>query len=501
MGAGSLLLVFDIGTTALKCAVFDASGTELGSASASYPCHYPVPGWAEQDPEDFWRAALSAWGRLSTERPIDASAIEAIGLSGHMNGCLPVDADGTPLRREIIHSDSRASSERKDILSTAGAEEVYALTGNRVDEHLSLPKILWMKKNEMELYRRTAFFLNSKDYLRFKLTGRVGETDLSDASLVGALDLRAKGWAVDFLRGLGLDPGKFPVLRESSEVCGGLLVDAARALNLRSGVPVVYGGGDAACATRGAGVGGPSSAYMSLGSSAWISTLASGPAADPGMRMQHFYDLDGASCNVCGTVQCAGAAADWIAALVSATLADLDVRAAAVPPGSRGILFSPYLMGERTPHWDAGVRGSFIGLSLFHDASSLVRAVYEGVAYALRDVFSVYAELGVPLPVLTVLGGGAKSELWRGIIADVLGCPLRLHPATSSATSLGAAMAAGVGVGLFADFDAAAKVVVLGGAEEPRRENIERYDRLYRIFKKAYGRLRPLYRELAGGKE
>lgn len=426
-----------------------------------------------------------------------AADVAVIGLSGHMNGCLPVDADGRPLRPEIIHSDSRGAAECADIFRAVPLPEAYALTGNRVAEHLSLPKILWIKKNEPGVYDRAAFFVNSKDYLRFRLTGINGWTDYSDASLVCAMDLRRKSWSVPFLRELGLDPLKFPEIGGSWEQFGGLTSAAARALGLRSGVPVVFGGGDAACATRGAGVVGDETAYANIGSSAWISTLADGPVMDGRMRMQNFYDLDGSKCNVCGTVQSAGIAADWALALLSSSYAELDPLAEKVPPGSDGVLFAPYLMGERTPHWDAGARGSFIGLSLYHGKAAVMRSVYEGVAYALKDVFSIYPELGISLSALTLLGGGAKSALWRRIIADVLSCPVSEHETPSNATSLGAAMAAGVGVGIFSDFGEAAAVVRRRPAEEPRPANAAAYAKLYPIYTELYGRLRPLYEKLS----
>lgn len=476
--------------------MFDPAGTELKSASVPYACVYPGPGRAEQEPRDFWAAAVAACGRVFEDGAVPPEGIAVVGLSGHMNGCLAVDADGEALRPELIHSDSRSSAECADILHAFDAEAVYALTGNRVDEHLSLPKILWIKKNEADVYRRTAFFVNSKDYLRFRLTGIGGGTDFSDASLVNGMDLRAKRWATDFLGDLGLDPAKFPEPHRSSDLCGGLTAGAARELGLRSGIPVVYGGGDAACATRGAGVVDGTEAYANIGSSAWISTLAAGPVIDPRMRMQNFYDLDGTKCNVCGTVQSAGIAADWATALFSEDYGTMDPLAAAVPPGAEGILFAPYLMGERTPHWDSQARGSFIGLSLSHGKAAMMRAVYEGVAYALKDVFSVYPELGFPLSSLTLLGGGAKSRLWRRIIADVLGCPVSAHRTPSNATSLGAAMAAGVGVGIFNSFEEAALMARRGPPESPDPTNAAVYGRIYPIFKELYAGLRPLYRAL-----
>jgi len=491
------ILVYDIGTTGLKCAAFSLSGVELRSATSTYRTFYPEVGRAEQDAEDFWTAAVEATGRVLSGGAVKRARILTIGLSGHMNGCLPVDGEGRPLCREIIHSDSRSVAECADILRTVPHETVYALTGNRVDEHLSLPKILWIKKNRPDLYRKTAFFLNSKDWLRGRLTGLGGQTDYSDASLVCAMDLRAGAWSRTLLKEVGLDPAKFPEIRPSAEFCGGLSREAARALGLAEGLPVVFGGGDAACATRGAGVTDTSSAYANIGSSAWISTLAEGPVMDPAMRMQNFCDLDGRKCNVCGTVQSAGIAVDWALSLISGDRAAMDEAVSSVPPGSDGILFAPYLMGERTPHWDANARGCFVGLSLYHGRAALIRAVYEGVAFALRDVFGIYRELGMSPCGLTLLGGGARSPVWRGIVAEVLGRPVLPHASPTNATCLGAAMAAGTGAGVWRSLDEAALIAKTMPEETPDPGRAAVYDRLYPIYSCLYERMKPIFDELA----
>lgn len=494
-----LLLVYDIGTTGLKCVVFSAQGQELLSASATYQTYYPGSGWAEQEAADFWTAAQRATAEILTAGTVQANSIAVIGLSGHMNGCLPVSAEGLPLHREIIHADSRSVEERKDIQRIIGQKEYYELTGNRVDEHLSLPKILWIKKNFPEVYRNTAFFINSKDYLRYRLTGRLGQTDFSDASLVCAMDIKQRRWSNPLLRELGLDTAMFPELHKSSEICGPLNREASRALALPEGIPVVFGGGDAACATRGAGVRDLSSAYAYIGSSAWISTLAPGPVGDPQQRTQNFFDLDPRKCNVCGTVQNAGIAVDWAHDLVAESLdyGTMDTEVAAVPPGSQGILFAPYLMGERTPYWDANARGSFVGLSLHHTRSALLRSVYEGVAFALKDVLKVYTDLGIQPEYLTLLGGGSKSRVWRSIFSDIFALPIAPHSAPTNATSLGAAMAAAVGTGLYTDLDSATAMARILSTENPSPGGIETYQRIYPIYRKLYEALRPITNDLA----
>jgi len=281
------------------------------------------------------------------------------------------------------------------------------------------------------------------------------------------MDIKQPQWSAPLLRELGLDTAKFPEIHNSSEICGPLSREASRALGLPEGIPVVYGGGDAACATRGAGVRDLSSAY--IGSSAWISTLAPGPVENPKKRTQNFFDLDPRKCNVCGIVQNAGIAVDWAHSLVAETLdyGIMDTEVAAVPPGSRGVLFAPYLMGERTSHWDANARGSFVVLSLHHTRSALLRSVYEGVAFALKDVLNMYADLGIQPEHLTLLGGGSKSRVWRSIFSDVFALPSTPHSAPTNATSLGAAMAAAVGTGLYADLDSATLMAHVLPTETP----------------------------------
>lgn len=509
MARSELILVYDVGTTGLKCAAFDASGGEVDATVAPYRTYYPRPGWAEQDPEDYRAAAIAATRALEARGAVDLGSVAVIGLSGHMNGCLPVDSSGAPLGRELIHSDSRSWRERESVLEIIDQDEFIERTGNRVDEHLSLPKILWIRRQEPERYRDAAFFLNAKDYLRSTLTGVLGETDYSDASLTCGMDIRARRWDRELLRELGLDPLKFPLLRGSAEVTGSLSATAAAALGLKAGTPVVTGGGDAACATRGAGIRDAAAAYACVGSSAWISTLLPRPAPDP--RMQNFFDLDGVRCNLCGTVQSAGIAVDWALGLVSGLrkeggaqkkvdFAAVEEAVGAVPAGADGVLFVPYLMGERTPYWDADARGAFIGFSLYHDRNTLLRSVYEGVAFALRDVLEVYRDLGLGVAELTLLGGGAASPLWRGIMRDTWNLPLRPHAAPLSATSLGAAMAAGVGVGMFRDLDEATELV---RREEPIAASAPRaavYGELYGIYREVYGTIKPIYEKLAAAR-
>lgn len=498
------ILVFDIGTTSLKTVIFDCHGKELGSVSRRYPTSYPGAGMAEQQPEDFWNAAVDGVRDLTARDVLEGKRLEVIGLTGHMNGCLLVDSEGIPVYPELIHADSRSTDQCRRLLEVIPHREIYRRTGNRVDEHLSLPKLLWIRDHQEDAYNRTAWFLNSKDYLRFKLTGILGESDYSDASLTGALDITAKRWDRELITEVGLSPDIFPSLVKSTDITGTLSREAALILGLPEGVPVSGGGGDAACSTRGAGVTTSRQAYGSIGSSAWISTLAEHPVYDDQMRMQNFYDIDGEHCNICGTVQNAGAAVDWVLGLFypgegrsNDEYRAIEDSLRRIPPGSKGVLFLPYLMGERTPHWDAAARGAFVGLSLLHSRETMVRAVYEGVAFALRDIMDVYQDLSMDLDSFTLLGGGVRSEVWRSIISTVVGIPMALHRIPTHAASLGAALGAGVGAGIWSSLDEAASLPLTGEVIEPDREQQADYDRIHLIYRDLYGHLKPAFESLA----
>lgn len=504
-----LILTFDIGTTGNKCSLFDSKGKPLFAETVDYETYYPRPGWSEQNPEDFWKSVISGTGKLLQKSGADSSAIAVIGLSGHMNGCIPVDGQGNILFNNIIHSDSRSTKECRDILNTFGNKEFYDITGHRVDPHYTLPKILWIRNRHPELYSRCSYVLNSKDYILFKLTGNLGITDYSDASMTGMLDVNRRKWSEDLVSELGLDLRKLPVIMKSTDVAGYLSNEAAALLGLKAGTPVIAGGGDAACATKGAGVVELGEAYNYIGSSSWIIILNDRPVKDGDARIFNLYDLDGEHCNVCGTMQCATISYDWVlnnigryevekAKELKENVFDLmDSIAAGVPAGANGIVFLPYLMGERTPLWDENTRGAFIGFGLYNKKEDLFRAVYEGIAFALRSILDVYEENGIKVDTLALIGGGAKSRLWNEIMCNVYGKRVKVHRFPREATSLGAAIAAGVGVGLYRDFKEAASVVEFDRVYDPEMDKVEEYRRFYGIYRMMYPCLKPVFDAMA----
>jgi len=508
MREDGLILVFDIGTTGVKCAAFKPDGEKTCAHTVNYDTIYPRPGWAEQDPKDYWEGIVVGTRAMLEEGNISPMQVSVIGLSGHMNGCIPVDAKGNVLYPNIIHSDCRSREEAARLRRIFDDKQFFGITGNRIDPHYTFTKILWLKKNYPEIYDKTRFFLNSKDYIGFKLTGKLGITDFSDASLTCMLDINRGKWARDILIEAGIDMHKLPELMPSFQVLGALSQEAADILGLRAGTPVVVGGGDGACATKGAGVVRKGQAYNYIGSSAWISILNDRPVLDDNARIFHYYDLDGKNYVVTGTVQCASAAYDWVIENIGGYAPEkveardgvfeiIEGLARQAPIGSNGVFFIPYLMGERTPHWDEKTRGGFVGLTLYHGKDHLFRAVYEGIAFALKNVLDVLEENGLRVEELTLLGGGAKSRLWNEIMCNVYGRPVRVHSFPGEATSLGAAIAAGVGVGIFSSFEDAAKVIGYSRFYRPVPGDVQAYKSYYRIYNMMYGQLKPIYDEIA----
>ncbi len=497
---GELILAHDLGTTGNKASLFDASGALLASAIAPYETYYPRPGWAEQHPSDWWQAVVASTRQLLAHSDYTADDVAVISFSGQMMGCLPVGTDGVPLRSAIIWADQRAEEEAAYLAQQMTPEGIYRLTGHRASASYSAAKILWVRRHQPEVFRQTRCFLQAKDYVALRLTGAYG-TDYSDASGTNLFDLAARHWADEILSALEFSPEMLPPALPSATVLGGVTASAARETGLRRNTPVVIGGGDGACATAGAGVVREGDAYCYIGSSAWIAYVSREPLYDPAQRTFTFAHLDPAYLFPTGTMQCAGGSFDWLERLLRGDAegrlyAELDNMAANVAPGAQGLLFLPYLMGERSPHWNPHARGCFVGLSLAHGRGEMARAVMEGVALNLRIILDCFRQQEAPIESLRVIGGGARSAVWRQILADVLKLPLQRAQLTVEATSLGAAVAGGVGVGLFDGYDIVNQLVAVQPAEEPRAEEAHRYDELYPLFQDAYQALLPLYDRL-----
>ena len=495
-----LILTCDTGTSSCKCTLFNTRGEAMTAIQRSYPTQYPHPNWAEQDPDVILEAMLDGIRELLLQ--INPKRIACVGLSGTMNGCIPVDGAGAALYPNIIHSDSRTEAQVEQILKVIPFEDFYRLTGNRADTHYTLPKILWLKEHEPRIYRNARWFMNIKDYLYSRLTGRVGFTDYSDASLTAALDINRRTWATELLKELDIETDRMPTILKGHDVQGHITREVYRQCGLLPGTPVAIGGGDGACATRGAGVVRPGSAYTNMGSSAWVAQLLDHPLLDPQARIFNWVDMNGEDYHVCGQVQCSGSAFDWGVKNVFggeqwADVSQVENMARQIAPGAEGVLFLPTLMGWRTPYWDANTRGCLMGFSLYHDQRHIARALYEGIAFALNSCLEVMVECDAPAHSMMLTGGGARSGLWPDILAAVYGLTTQVHRTPGETTSLGAAIAAGVGVGLFKSYSDAAAMITTRSTHPVNPQWQAAYGKTYAIWADIYERIKPLNDQIA----
>jgi xylulokinase len=496
------LLAHDLGTTGNKATLFHLDGSIAASTLATYPTNYPHPNWAEQDPADWQTAIFSATRQLLAESGAAPADIAAVSFSGHMQGALVVDEKGLPLRPAIIWADQRAQAQADFIAAVFGATEIYQLTGNRVSPAYTAAKLLWIKDNQPDIFHRIHKVLQAKDYAAFLLTG-VFATDYSDASLTQLLDLQQRCWSTALLDKTNLPLEILPDLHPSAAVIGTVTAQAAAASGLQAGTPVVIGGGDGACATVGSGAIKPGDAYTYIGSSSWIALSAPLPVLDPQQRTFNFIHLDPTLVCPIGTMQSAGGAFDWLERLFRADGESepqydrLNQAISQVPPGATGLLFLPYLLGERSPHWSPLARAAFVGLSMPNGQAEMARAVMEGVAFNLRAILDSLQGQGLRLQAMRLIGGGGHSAVWRQILADVYNLPLWRVELPAAATALGAAIAGGVGVGLYPDYNIVHQLTAATAAEQPNPKTHARYEALYRLFNESYAALAPIYQKLA----
>lgn len=488
----SILLAFDIGTSGLKASLVDEQLNIVRNVTTTYPTRHHPEGGCEQEAADWWMSAVRAMMMLRELAPEYVKRVDAIGVSGHMLGCLPMDRDGQTLRPAMIHADTRALAISNALRARFGRDYFYSICGNVLSPASTLCKTLWLKQNEPELYAKTYRILQSKDYLVYRLTGRMETTDMSDASHGLLMNLQTRQYDAEMFQATGLDMEKFPEIHTSCEIAGYLSEEAAGCLGLRAGIPVSVGGGDGACANVGAGVAQTGDFYLSLGTTAWIAGQMDEPFFDPQHRVFHIYTLDGHGCNVFGTEQCAGRSVSWGMELFDiAATRSFDSLAALAPAGADGLIYLPYLEGERSPVFDAQAQGVFFGMNTTHKREHFLRAILEGTACGLAQILDVMRERQT-IDELRIIGGGAKSNIWKQILADV--CGVRLHDVSTfsdSATSLGAAAAAGVAVGLFADLPQACSHIRVSGEIVPQPQT----QPIYALTKKRYAMLYPSLRE------
>ncbi len=496
-------MAHDLGTTGNKATLYDASGKLLGSATVNYPISTPKDGWVEQDPDDWWRAVCLSTRELLERSGVAPGAVSAVCFSDQMMGVQLVDKQSNPLRPMITWADTRASLQEARMLSAVPAEEGYRVTGHRLSASYSAAKLLWVKDNEPELYRKAHKTLNAKDYVILKLTGAF-VTDYSDASGTNLLDLKKRAWSEDLLGAFEIRADLMPEALPSTAIAGHITPEAARATGLLQGTPVVMGGGDGSCACVGAGVVKAGDAYNIIGTSSWISTAATEPYYDPDMRTFNWVHLDENLFTPCGTMQAAGFSYRWYrdtlggeeAALAEAAGQDvydaLGALALTSAPGAGNLLYLPYLLGERSPRWNHAARGAFIGLNASTTKADMTRAVLEGVGYNLRVILSIL-ESAVPVERIVMLGGGAKGQAWLQILADIWQRELLVPAYIGEGSSIGAAICGGVGVGVYKDFAQCAGMNPIVRTVKPNPENAGTYERMYNLFEDIYPHMIPIY--------
>jgi xylulokinase len=456
-----VLVGLDVGTTGVKAVAISPDGRMLAAASEEYALSTPHPGWAEQDPEDWWRAAQTCLARLPAGH---------VGLSGQMHGLVVLDAEDRVLRPAILWNDQRTAAECAEIEARVGLERLIELTGNRALTGFTAPKLLWLRRHERDTYARIRHVLLPKDYVRLRLTGEHA-IDAADASGTLLFDVAGRRWSDEVCAALEVPLEWLPAVHESTEIAGA---------------------GDQAAAALGVGIASVGPVSVVLGTSGVVFAVLPAYAPDVRARVHVFCHAVPGTWHAMGVMLSAAGSLAWLRRAVGADYGVLDDEAARWAPGTEGLLFAPYLAGERTPHADPDARGAFTGLSLRHDRGALARATLEGVAYGLRDSLELLRELGVDPQVGRASGGGARSDLWLHIVASVLGLPLE-RTESEEGSAFGAALLAGVRAGVFQDAaDAVARCVRIRDRIEPDPDWSAAYERGYDRYRLLYPTLRPM---------
>lgn len=491
------LLGIDVSTTGVKALLIDAAGEIVDSATTPLQLSTPHPLWSEQHPHDWWQAAVSSIQQVMSKT--DAANIAAIGLTGQMHGLVLLDEEGEVLRPAILWNDQRCSEQCDEIRASLGKERLVRISGNDALTGFTAPKILWVRKYEAGVYERARKVLLPKDYLRYKLTGAYA-MDKADGSGTLLFDLERRGWSGDTLGANKIPAEWLPQTFEGPEVTGTVSREAAQATGLKEGTPVVAGGGDQAAQAVGVGAIRPGILAVTMGTSGVVFAATDAPLIEPQGRLHAFCHAVPGRWHLMGVMLSAAGSLQWYrdALAPNVSFDELVGEASQVKSGSDGLLFLPYLSGERTPHPDPLARGAWVGLTMRHTRGHLTRAVLEGVAFGLKDIFLLMQESGVrSVDQVRVSGGGAKSSLWRQILADVLGTEL-VTVNTTEGAAYGAALLAGVAAGVWPNVDAACEHTIRvndGVSPEPR--NVARYDEMYRQYQSLYPALRPISHSLS----
>ena len=491
----------DIGTSGCKTLLIDNQGNVVASALEEYPLSTPRPGWSEQDPEHWWQAVKSTIRRIVKDFD-QLNDIRAIGLSGQMHGLVALDRNAQVLRPSILWNDQRTGKQCQEVYDiVGGADELLKLTNNRMLPGYTGGKILWVRENEPQIFEKIRAILNPKDYIRFRLTGEYA-TEVSDASGTGLFDVRKRDWSYPLLEKLDVPRDWVPRCYESPEISGKVSSSIASDLGLPAGVPVAGGGGDAVVQTTGTGLVQPGILGTTIGTAGVVAMALDRCYDNPQGKLQVFCNTMPGKWHTMGVTLAAGGSLRWVRDTLGGLEQELSrctgenvyelltKEAAKAEPGSEGLLFLPYLIGERCPHADPKARGGFVGLTLRHNRQHILRSVLESVIFSLRDVAELIREMGIPITQIRTSGGGALSGLWRQIHADIFNSEVITVSGSSEGGAYGAALVAGAGIGVWESVEEAANVVTAETRNAPIKEHTEIYDRLFPVYQGLYGALK-----------
>lgn len=490
------LLGIDISTTGAKALLIDEGGTVIDSAAANYPLSTPRQLWSEQSPIDWWTAVRTCVRQLLSQSDLPPAAV---GLTGQMHGLVLLDHAGQVLRPAILWNDQRTGPQCDEIRQRFGKKRLIELTGNDALTGFTAPKILWVREHEPEIFAKVEHILLPKDYIRFMLTGKYA-TDRAGAAGTLLLDIKTRDWSPEILNELDIPAACLPVTHEGPEITGHISAEAAGETGLKVGLPVVAGGGDQAAQAVGVGAVNSGIIALTLGTSGVVFAPTSKPVVEPRGRLHAFCHAAPDRWHLMGVMLSAGGSLRWYRDTLAKgksydeLLAPIDE----IPSGSEGLLFLPYLTGERTPHPDPLARGAFVGLTVRHTQAHLTRAVLEGVAFGLRDSMELLRGVGVDLPTqVRISGGGARSTVWRQILADVLQTELVTVNSVEGA-AYGAALLAGVGIGIWPDVEKACAVAVQTTSRvAPQVETADHYQACYDRYRQLYPALKPTFAGMA----
>ncbi|MEM4446357.1 MAG: xylulokinase [Candidatus Jordarchaeales archaeon] len=504
------LVAIDAGTIGCRTIVFDENGREIGRAYEEYPSLYPYPTWVEQRPDDWWRAVCNTVKGAISRAKIKAEEIAGISVTNQRETIVPVDENGKPLRNAIVWQDRRTIEECRKIKEVLGSEKVYEITGLTVDPYFSAPKILWIKENEKEIFDKTYKFMLVHDYILMKLTGEF-VTDWSNASRTMLFNIKEFKWSREICDALEIPLEKLPRAEAPAKKIGEVTREASEATGLAVGTPVVTGGGDQQCGAVGIGVVREGRVKATTGTGTFILAYSGKPVLDKKMRVLCSCHADPGKWVVEASIFTTGSIYRWfrdqlghVEKVVAEILGEdpyniLNKEAEAVPPGSGGILVLPHFIGAGAPYWNPNSRGVIFGLALGHTRKHLIRALMEGVCFEIRKNIEVMREVGISINEMRITGGATRSDLWNQIQADIYNLPIVIG-AVEEATALGAAILAGVGVGVYKSIsEAAERAVKIKEVKKPDATKRKVYDSLYSLHVELYEALnsRGLFEKLA----